>query len=291
MHASGELSPSYITPAVTPALLMWMRGSRGWYALQTSDVPLIRQRDMRQWKIATPLVVLYFAGVAIAGTMPSRTESGSATVAIKAQDSHDHRSPRYAVAPVGVPSAAAQDNERMHTSYYILYDDKRRQVSGGLLSIGRAAAVVTETGGSHESHDRTRRQFTPPPLEIPRAAIVVEEQTAPSASPKHRLHARAPRRSVDYPHVSSEQDHIAYSSGSSVSDISTSSISKLPPIETAEVISREGEGAERHASIDSSAVPKPSRKPPKPIKSVKALSTKVLPKKVTVRCRNRIWRC
>ena len=295
MHVSGDLSPSFITPAVSPALLMWMRGSRGWYALQTSNVPLIRRREIRQWKIAAPLVVLYFAGVAIAGTMPSRTESGPATVAIKTQESHDHRQRRFADVPVRAPSAAARGSQRVHTSYYLLYEDKRRQVSGGWLSIGSAVVAVIGTGGSSfDTHDRERRQFTPPPLEVPRPAIVVEEQIAPrtgSASPKHRLHAQASRRSVDYPHVSSEQDHISYSSGSSVSDISTSSISKLPPIEPAEVITGERGGAERHASIDSSAIPKPSRKPPKPTKSVKALSTKVTPKKVAVRCRNRIWRC
>src|SRR5215208_1686889 len=120
MHLSGELSPPFITPAVSPALLMWMRGSRGWYALQTQNVPLIRRREIRQWKIAAPLVVLYFAGVAIAETMPSRTESGSATVAIKTQESHDYRPPRFADAPVRAPSAVAQGNERMHISYYSL---------------------------------------------------------------------------------------------------------------------------------------------------------------------------
>src|SRR5215217_1866563 len=190
MHVSGDLSPSFITPAVSPALLMWMRGSRGWYVLQKSNVPLIRRREIWHWKIAAPLVVLYFAGVAIAGTMPSRTESGSATVAIKTQESHDHRPPRSADAPVRAPSAAAQGNERTHISYYSLYEDKRRQVSGGRLSIGSAAAAVIGTGGSFDSHDPERRQFTLP-LEVHRPAIVVEEQIAPrtgSASPKHRLH-------------------------------------------------------------------------------------------------------
>jgi hypothetical protein len=295
MHFSGELSPSFITPAVSPALLMWMRGSRGWYALQTSDVPLIRRLEMRRWKIAAPLVVLYFAGVAIAGTMPSRIESGPASVTIKTQESHDYRRAQFMGAAVRAMSvAAAQENARIHASYYLLYDDKRRQASGGLLSIGSASAAVVGTGSSYESHDRKRRQFTPPLFEVPRPATVVEEQIASrtgSASPRHRLHAQAPRRTVDYPHASSERDHVSYSSGSSVSDISTSSISKLPPIEPAEVITRESEGAERHASIHSPVIPKPSRKPPKPIKSVKALTAKVTPKKVTVRCRNRIWRC
>jgi hypothetical protein len=294
MHVSGELSPSFITPAVSPALLMWMRGSRGWYALQTSDVPLIRRREMRRWKIAAPFVILYFAGVAIAGTMPSQTESDSATVDVETQESHDYRPRAFTDAPVKVAPPAPQDNERTHQSYYLLYDDKRRQASGGLLSIGSASAAVLRPGDTYESYDSKRRQFIPPPFEVPRPVIVVEEQIASrigSASPKYRLHAHAPRRSVDYPHVSSEYDHISYSSGSSVSDIPTSSISKLPPIESAEMITSEGEGAERHASIDSSTIPKPSRKPPKPIKWVKAFSTKVTPKKVSVRCRNRIWRC
>src|SRR5215213_786757 len=294
MHVSGELSPSFITPAVSPALLMWMRGSRGWYALQTSDVPLIRRRDMRRWKIAASFVVLYFAGVAIAGTMPSQTEPGSATVAIETQESHDYRPPASTDAPVRAVAPAPQDNERAHKSYYLLYDAKRRQASGGLLWIASASAAVLKSGDAYESYDSKRRQFIPPLSQVPSAAIVAEEQIPPrtgSASPKYRLHANAPRRAVDYPHVSSEQDHITYSSGSSVSDIPTSSITKLPPIEPAEVTASEGEGEERHASIDSSMIPKPSRKPSKPIKSVKALSIKVTPKKVTVRCRNRIWRC
>jgi hypothetical protein len=293
MHVSGELSPSFITPAVSPALLMWMRGSTGWYALQTSDVPLIRRRDLRRWKIAAPFVILYFAGVAIAGTMPSQVESGAATVALDTQESQDYRPRAFTDAAVRALPPAPQGNERAHKAYYLLYDDKRRQTSGGLLSIGSASAAVLSPD-TYGSYDRERREFIPPRFEVPRPAIVVEEQIAArtgSASPKYRLHAHAPRRSVDYPHVSSEHDHISYSSGSSVSDISTSSISKLPPIESAEVITSEGEGAERHASIDTSMIPKPSRKPPKPLKSVKALSTKVTPKKVTVRCRNRIWRC
>jgi hypothetical protein len=295
MHLSGELSPSFITPAVSPALLMWMRGSRGWYALQTSDVPLIRRREMRRWKIAAPLVVLYFAGVAIAGTMPGRAESSSASVAIKTQELHAHRPRQFAGVslPIAHAPATAQENERRHASYYLLYDDKRRKASGGLLSIGRASAAVIATWDSYESHDRKRRQFTPPHFDVPRPTTVVEAQIPPrteSASPKHRLHAKAPRRSVDYSHVSSEQDHISYSPGSSVADISTSSISKLPPIELAEAITSESE-AEKHASTDFSFIPKPSRKPPKPIKSVKALTAKVAPKKAAARCRNRIWRC
>jgi hypothetical protein len=293
MHVSGELSPSFITPAVSPALLMWMRGSTGWYALQTSDVPLIRRRDMRRWKIAAPFVILYFAGVAIAGTMPSQVESGAATVALDTQESQDYRPRAFTDAAVRALPPAPQGNERAHKAYYLLYDDKRRQTSGGLLSIGSASAAVLSPD-TYGSYDRKRREFIPPRFEVPRPAIVVEEQIAArtgSASPKCRLHAHAPRRSVDYPHVSSEYDHISYSSGSSVSDIPTSSISKLPPIESAEMITSEGEGAERHASIDSSTIPKPSRKPPKPVKLVKAFSTKVTPKKVTVRCRNRIWRC
>jgi hypothetical protein len=296
MHLSGELSPPFITPAVSPALLMWMRGSRGWYALQTSDVPLIRRREIRRWKIAAPLIMLYFAGVAIAGTMPSRADLNSASVAIKTRESHDHRRRQFAGVslPIVHATITARKNERMHTSYYRLYDDKRRQASGGLLSIGSEFAAVIGTGGSYESHDRKRRQFTPPYFHLPKPTTVVEAPIPPrtgSASPKHRLHAQAPRRSVDYPYVSGEQDHVTYIYGSGDPDILTSSISRLPPIEPAEVITGEAKTAEKHAGIDPSFIPKPSRKPSKPIKSVKALTAKVTPKKVAGRCRNRIWRC
>ena len=296
MHLSGELSPPFITPAVSPALLMWMRGSRGWYALQTSDVPQIRRREIRRWKIAAPLIMLYFAGVAIAGTMPGRTELNLASVAIKTRESPDLPRRQFAGVSLSIAhaTATAQKNERMQASYYLLYDAKRRQASGGLLSIGSAFAAVIRTGGSYESHDRNRRKFTPPHFDEPKPTTVVEAQIPArtgSASPKHRLYAQAPRRSVDYPHVSSEQDHVSYFYGSGYSDILTSSISKLPPIEPVKVITSEAKTAEKHAGIDPAFIPKPSRKPSKPIKSVKALSAKMAPKKVAGRCRNRIWRC
>ena len=294
MHLSGELSPPFITPAVSPALLMWMRGSRGWYALQTSDVPLIRRREIRRWKIAAPLIMLYFAGVAIAGTMPGQTDSNSASVAVKTPESHDHLRRQFAGLSLSIAhaTATAQKNERMHTSYYLLYAAKRRQASGGLLSIGSAFAAVIRTGGAYESNDRNRRQFTPPHFHVPQPTTVVEAQIPPrtgSASPKHRLHAQAPRQFVDYPYVSGEHDDVSYGSGDS--DIYTASISKLPPIELVKVITSEAKTADKHAGIDPSFIPKPSRKPSKPAKSVKALTAKVTPKKVAGRCWNRIWRC
>jgi len=228
--------------------------------------------------------------------MPGRIESNSAAVAIDSQESHDSRPSHSAGLPPAVKAAsggAAQEGKNTHTLYYHLYDHKRRQTSGGLLSIGSTTAAVVGNGNLYESYDRKRRQFTSPHFDLPMPTIVVEEQITPrtgSASPKHRLHAQAPRRSVDYPHVSSEEDHVSYSSGS-VSDISTSSISKLPPIEQAGVITGESEIAEKNASVDLSVIPIPTRKPTKAIKSSKALSAKVTPKKATARCRNRIWRC
>jgi hypothetical protein len=294
MHLSGEPSPSFIRPMASPAVLMWMRGSRGWYALQTAHLPLIRQREIRRWKIAAPLVAFYLTGVAIAGAMPSGIESGSATIAIKSQKSHDPQPRQIAGVRGKAMPVAAQSNERIHASYFQLYDDKRRQASGGLLSIGSASAAVMETANFRESHDRERRQFTSPYLDLPRPTTVAEEQMAPrtgSASPKRRLRGQAPRRSVDYPHLGSEQDHISYASSSSVPDISTSSLSKLPPVESAAVTTGESEIVEKHASIGPSVIPRPIRKPPKPIKSVKALTAKAASKKAIGRCQSRIWRC
>ena len=291
-HAS---SPMFIRPAASPAVLIWMRGSRGWYALQTSDVPLIGRGEMRRWKIAAPLVGLYFAGVAIAGTLPSQTESGSAAETIESQEPHAFQPRDLAEVPLPIVSAsgAAHENGSARAFYYRLYHQKRQGVSGGVLSIGSLSGAALVKRDSYESYDRKRRQFTSPHFDLPRPTRVVEQQIAPrtgSASPKHRLHVQAPRRSVDYPHASSEQDHISYSSGG-VSDISTSSVSKLPPVEQAEVITRGSEIAEKHASIDFSVIPIPIRKPPKAIKSTKAVTAKATAKKAAARCRNRIWRC
>lgn len=319
-------SPRVIRPAASPALLIWMRGSRGWYALQQPGVPLIGRGEMRRWKIAAPLVGLYFAGAAIAGTLPNQTVSGSAAETIESQERHSFQPRDIAEEPLPIASAsgAAHENGSARAFYYRLYyqkrrgvaggvlaigstsdaapetsksyessDPKRRQLSGGLLSIDTTSGAASETSKSYESNDRKRRQFTAPHLDFLQSTTVAEAQFAPrtaSASPKHRPHAHASRQSTADPHVSSEQTPDSYSSGS-ISEISTSSLGKLPPIALEQVTTIESETAESHAGISSSAVPRPVRKPPKPVKFVKTIPAKAALKKVAGRCRNRIWRC
>ena len=350
-------SSRVIRPAASPALLIWMRGSRGWYALQQPGVPLIGRGEMRRWKIAAPLVGLYFAGAAIAGTLPNQTVSGSVAETIESQERHSFQPRDIAEVPLPIASAsgAAHEHGNARAFYYRLYyqkrrgvsggllaigstsdaapetsksyessDPKRRQLSGGLLSIdttsgaasetsksyesnnpqrrqlsgvllsiGTTSGAASETSKSYESYDRKRRQFIAPHLDFSETTPVAEAQFAPrtaSASPKHRPHAHASRQSIADPHVSSEQTPDSYSSGS-ISEISTSSLSKLPPIALEQVTTIESETAESHAGISSSAVPRPIRKPPKPIKFVKTIPAKATLKKVAGRCRNRIWRC
>jgi hypothetical protein len=196
--------------------------------------------------------------------------------------------------PIASALGTAHESARTGAFYYRLYYQKRRQLSGGLLSIGSISGAALGARDSYESYDRKRRQFTPPHLDFPGSTVVVEAQfpsRSGTASPKHRPHADTSRQLIADSHPSSEQNPISFSSGS-VSEISTSSLSKPPPIELSEVTMSESEAAEKHASIISSAIPRPIRKPSKPIKSAKTVSAKAtMPKKATGRCRNRIWRC
>jgi hypothetical protein len=272
-----------------------MRGSRGWYALQQPGVPLIGRGEMRRWKIAAPLVGLYFAGAAIAGTLPNQTESGLAAETIESQEPHAFQPRDSAEVPLPIAgvSGAAHENGSARAYYYRLYYQKRREVSGGVLSIGSLSGAALVNRDSYESYDRKRRQVTAPHLDFSETMPVVEAQFAPraaSASPKHRPHAHASRQSIADPHVSSEQTPDSYSSGR-FSEISTSSLGKLPPIGLEQVTTIESETAEGHADISSSAVPRPVRKPPKPVKFVKTIPAKAALKKLAGRCRNRIWRC
>jgi hypothetical protein len=153
-HPSGESNSRFIKPVVSPALLMWMRGSRGWYAFEVSEASIVGMSEIRRWKIAALVVPIFFAGIAFAGTLQTRIGSGAA---VESKNTHEYYdSKRHQITawslPIGGASGAAVVSKISHAFYNSFYDRRRRQFTGALLSIGITSGA--------DSYDRKQRQIT-----------------------------------------------------------------------------------------------------------------------------------